>query len=66
MPKEIQLVITLVLHVEEDKWQEKLNQIQDRIKDVIEIREYGFNLYDLITPLNISGGNFNLKGEANA
>lgn len=46
----VQVIVTIVLYLEEDKVTEKLLEIQNRIKSVEEIREFGFNIYDLYDP----------------
>ena len=48
MAKQIQIILTITFQLEERNLQEKLLQIQNAIKDIPEISEYGFNIYDVL------------------
>jgi len=48
MNKRVQVIVTLVLHLEEKDVQDKLVEVQNKIKDIKEIQEYGFNIYDIL------------------
>ena len=54
---EVHVIVTIVLYLEEENLRNKLVEIQDKIKTITEIQEFGFNIYDRYDP-KLDSSNF--------